>query len=167
MALRPDVAARAGYRRSHRARAGNLRISRPPLGPALVPGLWLRARLRLAFERGDDDSVWRAQGGPVEEGGRARPVRRRRKGKGVEKDTARAREFRRAPRDGWRPARIQQPDGREGRFGRCAGWVRHLPPQLLPHARRRMGSGAAGHARRRRHRPALPLAWIEREGFRE
>ena len=65
-----------------------------------------------------------------------------------------------------RPAGLRLADERQGRFGRRAGRLRPLPPQLLLHARRAVVRGPAGHGREKRLGPPLPLAGRERRGLR-
>ena len=130
----------------------------PALGSVLVSGLRLRARVRLAFERRDDDGVRRGEGraartstatsGSSPPAARARPRARRR---------ARSPRLR-AHRPRPAAARLRQPDRRQGGQRGGAGRLPALSPRLLLHRRRRMVRRAAGDERCDPHGAPLPLA---------
>ena len=64
-----------------------------------------------------------------------------------------------------RAAGLRLADERQGRFGRRAGRLRHLPPLVLLHARGAVVRGPAGHERGAWLGPPLSLAGRERGRF--
>ncbi len=126
--------------------------------PVLVPGVRLRARLRLAFQRRHHHDLRRDQGGGARARGRLRLRRRRRQGRGLAQDARRDRARLRAAGAGSGGAGQGEPALGQGRQHRGAGRPSALPPLLPVHARRRLVRDPAGHVRRGRHGAALPLA---------
>ena len=130
------------------------------LRSVLVPGVRLRARLRLALERRDDDRLRRGEGRPARTSSAtsassspaARAPRRARRRAEI---AARLRAPRRAtPQPLVYASRIVG----EGRQRRRAGRLPALSPRVLLHAGRRLVRRAAGDERRERHGAALSLA---------
>ncbi len=156
MALRthgPPLARDRGTRRGG-TRPG--RDAPPPLGSILVPGVRMRPRVRLAFERRHDDRLRRVEGRDPRLGGRLRVLRRRRQGRDLSQDAGgdRRRVRDAVPRS--RVSRVRQPHGRESRQRGRAGRVSALPPFVPLHAGRPLVRRPAGDERRDRNGAAVP-----------
>ncbi len=158
LAVRPHGPARArgpgAPGRRVRPRGG----AAPPVRSVLVPGVRLRARLRLALERRHHHGVRRAQGGGARPPGGLRPVRRRRQGRHLAPDARRDHGRLRGPGARAGAAGQGEPARRQGRQHRGAGRPPALPPQLRVHAVRQLVRGAAGHVGRHPDRAPLSLA---------
>ena len=116
----------------------------PAVGPVLVPGVRLRARLRLALERRHHHGVRRAQGGGAGPSGGLRPVRRRRQGRG--RRAGRRPRSRRLRGSGARASSWSRPAGSPPKWTtpRCRT-ATSCTTTLRVHAVRQLVRGAAGH----------------------
>ena len=168
LALQADDQAGRGRDHGHRRGVRPGRDAPPAVRPLVVPGLRLRAGLRLAQQRRDHRHLRGAEGGGQDAAAttwaswwpaaRAPPAAKRPRRSPHAAD-------RHAISDR-RAADLRLADERQGRFGRRAGRIWHLPPQVLLHARGAVVRGPAGHGREKRLGPALSLAGRERRGFR-
>jgi len=157
LAVRAHDPAGAGNRLP---RGGRIRPARDAVAAGrslLVPGLRLRAGLRLAFQRRDHHRLRRAQGGHQGPGAGSGPVRRRWQGRSLAQD-ARANPVRlRQAGAGSRAAGAGQQAFGQGGQHRPAGRLPALSSQFLLYPGRTLERGPAGHERRQRHGAPLPL----------